>query len=316
MKLQTKFDVKPQGTRQIGYSSKILALGSCFVENIGEKLSYFKFTMLQNPFGILFHPISIEKFIKKTTKQIFFTKDDLFFINEQWHCFDAHSRLSHVDKLMALNQLNIAIEAANSFLKNTSHLIITLGTARVYRYKKSGKIVANCHKVPQNNFTKELLSVEQVSSSLQNIIKMVRAINPNLTFIFTVSPVRHLRDGFIENTRSKSHLLSALHQVIEKEAYAFYFPSYEIMMDELRDYRFYAEDMVHPSPIAINYVWEKFKKAWIDKNYFTIMDEVDTIQKGLAHRPIHPEGKQHLAFKEKLLQKMENLTQKVPAITW
>ncbi|MEP2689727.1 GSCFA domain-containing protein [Maribacter dokdonensis] len=283
----------------IDYSSQLLLLGSCFSENIGAKLSYYKFQGIQNPFGILFHPLAIERIIEKSVNQEFFTEEDVFNENEQWHSFDAHSSLSNPSKAQIIEDLNNAISRTSTQLNTASHIIITLGTAWVYRKTSSNKVVANCHKVPQSNFTKELLSVEEVVKSLKRVITFVQSLNPTVQFIFTVSPVRHLKDGFLENQRSKAHLIAAIHQVLNEDRVS-YFPSYELMMDELRDYRFYAKDMIHPNETAIEYIWEKFVEVWLASNTSSTMKKIEKIQKGMLHKPFNENSDQHQKFLVKL----------------
>lgn len=312
MVFQTHIPLKKQKHHLINYNSKLLLLGSCFSENIGNKLSYYKFQSEQNPFGILFHPKAIETFITKTTNKEKYTENDVFFHNERWHSFDAHSVLSSSSKKELLTSLNNNITSAFQQLKSASHVIITLGTAWVYREIATDTIVANCHKIPQKNFLKELLTVEEVSESLEVINSLIKSINPETTIIYTLSPVRHIKDGFIENQRSKAHLLSAIHQTNEPRNNTHYFPSYEIMMDELRDYRFYAEDMIHPNQTAINYIWEKFSEVWFSEEAIETMKEVETIQKGFAHKPFNPNSEAHLLFLKKLQQKKETLLQAFP----
>ena len=267
----------------IDYNSKIVSLGSCFAVNIGQKFDYFKFRNTTNPFGVLFHPLALEKFIGYAVENKHFTESDVFEHNELWHCFDAHSDLSHTDKDTLLSNLNSACSSANAKLKEASHLIITLGTAWVYRNLESGNLVANCHKAPQKQFTKELLSIDAIKQSLENIIKIAKQVNPDIHIIFTVSPVRHIKDGFTENQWSKANLISALHETINNEPQTTnYFPSYEIMMDELRDYRFYAEDMIHPTDVAVDYIWERFTEAYIAPQAQDTMKLTDSIQKGLS----------------------------------
>jgi len=314
MKLQTKIPLQSQPYNQIDYNSKVLLLGSCFVENIGEKLEYFKFQNTINPFGILFHPKAIERLITNAINEKEYTEADIFFHNERWHCFDAHSKLSNASKDMLLLQLNNALELTKNQLNTTTHVIITLGTAWVYNHIESDKIVANCHKVPQKQFKKEILSVDEITSSLENIEKQIRTINPKIQFIYTVSPVRHLKDGFVQNQQSKSHLITAIHQHISSNSS--YFPSYEIMMDELRDYRFYKEDMIHPNKTAINYIWKKFQQVWIAEETSIIMDGVDTIQKGLLHKPFNPNSDSHQQFLQKLEDKKSQIRNQFPHFTF
>ncbi len=299
----------------IDYNSKIISLGSCFTENIGEKFEYFKFQSEVNPFGIIFNPISIEKIIIRSIQEDYFAEKDIFFHNEAWHCFEVHSELSHPDKEEFLQRLNRIIESTHNQINESTHIIITLGTAWVYRNIESDNIVANCHKVPQKQFTKELLSVETIQQSLANIINLIAEVNKEVKFIFTVSPVRHIKDGFVENTLSKSHLISGLAKIVTQNlSKCSYFPSYEIMMDELRDYRFYAEDMLHPNQVAIDYIWERFFQTVITEGIYPTMEAVDSIQKALQHRPFNPNSESHLKFLDNLSLKISQLKEKQPTI--
>jgi len=305
----------PKSNTPIDYNSKIVSLGSCFAENMGNKFEYFKFQIETNPFGIIFNPVSIDKIIERVVGEKAFTEEDIFFYNERWHSFEVHSDLSHADKEQFLENLNQIFKATRQHLIDSTHIIITYGTSWVYRKIESDSIVANCHKVPQKQFTKELLSVENIENAIQNTIDLIKKINPNCHFIFTISPVRHLKDGFVENQRSKAHLITAIHDANCQEPMAnSYFPSYEIMMDELRDYRFYAEDMLHPNQVAIDYIWERFSESCIDANSFQTMKEVSEIQKGLLHRSFNPDSEQHLKFLSTLNQKIDVLTTKIPHI--
>ncbi|MBD0824876.1 GSCFA domain-containing protein [Aestuariibaculum marinum] len=304
MKFQTEIPLKQQTDNLIDYHSNLLLLGSCFVENIGEKFNYFKFKSLQNPFGILFNPKAIETLISRAVQNKKYTESDLIFHNEQWHCFDAHSKLSDTSKENLLDSLNEALHRTQERMHQATHIIVTLGTAWVYRFKETEAFVANCHKVPQNQFDKVLLTTDEVRESLISIKTMVQAANPKATIIFTVSPVRHIKDGYVQNTRSKSHLISAIHQLVNKKD-VFYFPSYEIMMDELRDYRFYNDDMLHPSALAVNYVWEKFSSVWISNKAQETMGMVRDIQKGMQHKPFNPDSEAHKTFLKRLDEKKE-----------
>ena len=313
MEFRTKIPIKPQEPK-IGYDSKILLLGSCFVENIGKKLEYYKFRTLQNPFGILFHPAAIGNFLQKVKSQHIFTEEDIFHHNERWHSFDAHSALSNGDKDKMLQDVNAAVEETYSFLKEASHVIITPGTAWGYKSLETGKTVANCHKLPQNNFTKALTDVKV---DLLECIEIIMLLNPEASIIFTVSPVRHLKDGFVENQRSKAKLIDAIQELIEIPplgARGLYFPSYEIMIDELRDYRFYKEDMVHPNSVAIDYIWQRFIQTWMSLETQNISEEVEKIQKGLAHKPFNEQSKAHQQFRNRLQQKIQELQAQYPGI--
>lgn len=312
MNFQTKIPLQRQSNNLIDYASNMLLLGSCFTENIGNKLSYYKFQNTLNPFGILFHPLAIEKLITRAINKDYYSDDEVFQYNEQWHCYDAHSQLSASSKEELLQSLNNAIDNTNEQITKSKYFIITLGTAWVYRHIESDTIVANCHKVPQKRFTKELLSVDEIQESLEATISLIQSVNRNANFIFTVSPIRHIKDGFVENQRSKSHLTAAIHQVVEPRKNRFYFPSYELMMDELRDYRFYAEDMIHPSLLAVNYIWERFKMVWIGENAMSTMDEVEIIQKGLEHRPFNSKSEAHQKFLQNLEGKKTKLQEQYP----
>ena len=316
MNLQTHIPFTKNISNLIDYNSKIILLGSCFSDNIGQKLSYHKFESILNPFGILFHPKAIESVIKNALCKKKYTEKDVFFLNERWQSFEAHSKLSSSSKEEIIEQLNKASVSINKAVKNSTHFIITLGTSWVYRFNESGEIVANCHKVSQNKFKKELLSVAEINKSLSLIISLIKEINPSISFIFTVSPVRHLKDGVIENQQSKSHLISALHQIIPIHKNSFYFPSYEVMMDELRDYRFYKEDMIHPNQIAINYIWEKFYENWLSDEALELKKEVIKIQRGLEHKPFNPNSEGHQQFLSSLQEKIKTLKKKYSHISF
>lgn len=318
MHFRTQIPV-PKSNFPIDYDSRIVSLGSCFAENIGVKLDYFKFHNCTNPFGILFNPVSLEKVLHRCLQLDFYTEKDIFFHNERWNCYEVHSELSNADKEEFLSRLNQTVTETHQQLKEASHCIITLGTAWVYRHLESGEVVANCHKVPQKQFAKELLSVAAIQDSLTTLITRLKSFNPGIQFIFTVSPVRHLKDGFVENQQSKAHLITALHHVLQtasNQNTSHYFPSYEMMMDELRDYRFYAEDMLHPNAVAIDYIWENFRQTMVAERSYPVMDTVDTIQKGLQHRPFHPDSESHVQFTANLKRKMALLQEKYPDITF
>lgn len=314
MIFQTQIPIKREDNNLISYHSKTLLIGSCFSENIGNKLAFYKFQTQQNPFGILFHPKAIENLISRAINSKFYTEKELVYNNERWHCFDAHSSLSASDKKTLLDNLNLALKNTKSYLENASHILITLGTSWVYRYLENDCIVANCHKIPQKKFSKDLLSVDEITSTLKKITSLIKSINKNANIIFTVSPVRHLKDGFVENNRSKAHLISAVHATVNSDMNSYYFPSYEIVVDELRDYRFYNEDMIHPNNIAINYIWEKFTATWFSEDSKPIMKDVETIQRGIAHRPFNEASEEHQKFLKNLQLKKAQLTKKLPFI--
>lgn len=284
--------------KPISHESKLLALGSCFAVNMGEKFSYYGFDCTVNPLGILFQPQAIEKALRYSVEGRRFSSDEIFQLNGRWNCFDAHSDMSRSTPEETLSALNDGIQQLSQRVQNASHIVITLGTAWQYRHR-SGKLVANCHKVPQTEFVKELDTVESIYQSLNRMFEMISSVNPQASVVFTISPVRHIKDGIVQNLRSKAHLITALHQFLEKGK-AHYFPAYEVLMDELRDYRFYASDMLHPSAQAVDYIWEKFTSAWISSDALPIMDEVASVRRAIAHRPFNPGSAEHSHFTAKL----------------
>jgi lysophospholipase L1-like esterase len=301
----------------IDYNSKLVSIGSCFAENIGEKLHYFKFQNTVNPFGIIFNTVSLEKIIRRCVEKRYFTDEDIFVHDDLWHCYEVHSELSNPDKNDFLTRLNSLIDVTNQQLTEATHVLITLGTSWVYQLNSNNEIVANCHKVPQKEFTKQLLSIAEIEESLQNIVSNITSVNNEAKFIFTVSPVRHSKDGFIENNVSKAHLISAIYKVVSQQPTTVnYFPSYEIMMDELRDYRFYANDMLHPSQQAIDFIWIKFFENYVNEQEFQTMQEICTIQKGLSHRPFNPNTEAHKKFLNALNQKIEAIRKQFPHIAF
>lgn len=293
-----------KSVKQIDYQSKVGLIGSCFVENIGTKLSYYKFDHFVNPYGILFNPIAIEKSVADIAQKRIYTKSDLVFKNERWHSLHHHSDFSNADEAQILKAINENIKKSYQTLKETSHLILTLGTAWVYHHVETDQLVANCHKIPQKNFIKRILSVTEIFKSLQNSIQLIQNLNPEVEIILTLSPIRHIKDGMLANNQSKAHLLTAIHQIVA-DLGVFYFPSYEIVMDDLRDYRFYTSDMLHPNQTAIDYVWDLFKKIWISEESIPIMEEVNQIQKALEHKAFNPNSEQHKLFLENLKQQQQ-----------
>lgn len=306
----------PKSSFPINYQSEVFLLGSCFAENMGDKFGYYKFQNVQNPFGIIFNPVSIEKLISRSIQKEYFTEADIFFHNEQWHCYDVHSKLSNTSKDTLLNTLNQLIDLTNKQLTSTSHIVITYGTSWVYKLNASSQLVTNCHKVPQKEFTKQLLSISEISEAVNSTVQHIYDANPKATIIFTVSPVRHIKDGFVENTLSKAHLISAIHQFLSHRAQSrcLYFPSYELLMDELRDYRFYEGDMLHPNTTAIDYIWEKFSHVWIGSEAYKTMSEIDCIQKGLLHKPFNPQTQAHKSFLQDLEARKQRIKTQFPHI--
>lgn len=317
MKFSTVVPVKAIN-KQITYDDKILSLGSCFAVNMSEKFKSFQFQSIVNPFGILFHPIAIERILEYASNGYEFTENDVFCYNEVWSSFIAHSDMNELEQDDIVTKLNVKLFDLQVALKESSVVAITFGTAWVYEHNETGVVVANCHKVPQFNFTKRLLTYQELLNSYLKIIKLVKEINPGIEIIFTISPVRHFKDGIVENQRSKSLLFTALHDAIEQVGVSSinYFPSYEIMMDELRDYRFYKADMLHPNEQAVDYIWERFVNAYIHPDMVAVMQKVQEVQKGLNHRPFNPTAEQHLVFLDTLIAKIDYLLEKYPFMSF
>ncbi len=285
----------------------ILCMGSCFAEHIGSKLTSFKFTSLLNPFGILYNPYSIASGLEQLSSNRIFSEEDLFEANGQWHSFDHHGHFSDPEKTKAIQNINLKIEEGFHFLKKTNRLILTFGTSNVFVYKKTQEIVANCHKVPNHEFERKALSIESILEKLNPIFDQLKNQNPDLEILLTVSPIRHIRDGLIENQRSKSRLLLACEQLSKKANFIHYFPSYEIMMDDLRDYRFYKEDMIHPSDLAINYIWDYFDQCFFSAETRDLNLKISKIINAVQHRPFHPESEEHQSFLNKQLKAIERI---------
>ena len=304
--------------KKITYDDKILCLGSCFAVNIGEKFKAYQFQQTINPFGILFHPKAIEKLVEYAVNGYTFTASDVFEHQEIWSSFVAHSDLNELEQEDIVTKLNVKLFDLQVALRESTFITLTFGTAWVYELKETGEIVANCHKVPNTQFSKRLLSYTEVVDSYQNILTLIRKVNSEAQVLCSISPVRHTKDGFVENQRSKSLLNAALHEALAsvQDAKMSYIPVYEVMMDELRDYRFYAEDLIHPNAMAIQYIWERFVTHYIDEEMYVVMKKVDEVQKGLNHRPFNPTAEQHLKFLDTLIEKIDDLLERYPFMSF
>lgn len=302
-------DISPS---KIDYNSTLFFIGSCFSDNIGGKVKSLKFNAITNPFGVLYNPTSVRNALEIIITKDYFTEADLENHNGLWISFYHHGSFSDVDKTTVLNRINSAIDSAHNYLKTAEHLFVTFGTARVYERKGLGNIVANCHKLPESNFTRRLLSVESIVSDYSIFINLLTTFNPNINIVFTVSPVRHWKDGANGNQLSKSTLLLAINQIVENHKSASYFPSYEIVMDDLRDYRFYKSDMLHPSDEAVQYIWEKFEDSFISSQTNTIIKRVQKIINAASHRPFNPNTQQHQIFIKSTLEKIQLFEKEFP----
>lgn len=298
----------------INHQTKILMIGSCFANNIGQRLLANKFNIILNPFGVLYNPISIAKAIDLLIEKKEFTENDLFFDKGQYHSFYHHSDFSDTDKTKCLNKINASLQQASQQIYEADLLSITFGTAYVYQYKETKEVVGNCHKLPTSAFERYRLSVDEITDRWIKIIDKLKSINQGLSIIFTVSPIRHLRDGMHDNLLSKATLLLAVDEIRKKSESTEYFPSYEIMLDDLRDYRFYAQDMVHPSEIAIDYIWNIFEQTYFNNETQNIIGDWQKLKKAIDHRPFNQGSPEHIYFLKQTLLKVESFSTKYPFI--
>ena len=295
---------------QISYNSNLMLIGSCFTSEIGAKLEEGKFSTIINPTGILYNPVSIADAIDLIISKRNIGEGDLLKFGNLWISLLHDSKFSSRDQHLASDRINTATEKAHDFLKGTDLLFVTFGTARVYRFNQSGKIVSNCHKIPAGEFSPELLEVEEITSRWSGLIDSITNFNKNLKLVFTISPVRHWKDGAHGNQISKSTLLLAVEKLMEHKAVLGYFPAYELVMDDLRDYRFYAEDMLHVSSRAVEYIWEKFKSCYMDTKTLSIYSEVCSITKAEKHRFLTDSDIGRRTFATTILNKISDLEKK------
>lgn len=294
-------------TCQLSYDNSLLLIGSCFTENIGQKLNYFRFRTEINPCGIVYNPLSVVNVLKMLEEDRRFTEEDLWENQGKWVSLYHHSSFASLRKEECLHAINTRLSQAAAFLKQTDYLLITFGTAWVYRHRSTGIIVSNCHKFPGTDFERFRLCKEEIVQLCQPLLNRLRERNPRLKVIFTVSPIRHWRDGAQGNQVSKAILLLATEELCRTVPQTYYFPAYEILMDELRDYRFYADDMLHPSAVAVEYIWEKFRDTWITPQIYDLMRRIDKLNKGLAHRPFFAGSAEYMNFKKRLSEEIQAL---------
>ena len=312
MQLTTSVEL-PKNLPSINHKDHLLLMGSCFAEHIGKKLtdSYFKVDV--NPFGILYNPLSVAKAITQLINKKQYNAEELFCHDDCWHSPMHHGCFSHPQPEVTLQNINERLEKGHHNLLQANWLLITFGTAYVYTQKESGDVVSNCHKLPEHIFDRSRLSVSDIVNKYTAIIEQLHIVNPNLKILFTVSPIRHIRDGMHANQLSKATLLLAIDQLCQLyPKICYYFPSYEIMIDELRDYRFYADDFVHPSTLSITYIWRQFSTLFFSVETKKIIEECEIIRKSLQHRPLHPESEEHKSFLNKIALKIEQLKRKYP----
>ena len=316
MQFRTTIELKPFD-RRIDHSQPILSLGSCFASNVAERLSRAKFCVTSSPTGILFNPESIaatlDRFdaVARGDNGALPAAEDLAYGNERWFSYDFHSDFSATDATDALAAMQEAVRHGAQALKDAQVVIITFGTAFVFRNKQSGDVVANCHKQPQALFQREMMSAEQIAA---RYISLMQGPFAGKQVIFTVSPVRHLADGLEQNSLSKATLRVAVDLIQKACPNAYYFPSYEIVMDELRDYRFYADDMTHPSRMAIDYIWERFGEVAFSDKTKALNERIERIVKASEHRPFNRNGQEYKAFCRTQREKITQLESEHPSV--
>lgn len=319
MEFRTIVDAAAMPLR-ISYTSPILLLGSCFAENIGQRLHHAKFEVLVNPFGIVYNPISLAQLLARLCADKPFVAGDLYQHGDIWLSFLHHGRFSSTDRQAALEQINEQYKAGVTLIRRADFLIITLGTMYYYCRQDTGQVVSNCHKLAADFFVRRAAGVDEVVAALRPVLGELRRINPTLKFIFTLSPVRHWKDGAVDNHYSKSVLMVATRLLCEElgSDVAYYFPAYEIMTDDLRDYRFYEADMLHPNTVAIAYIWEQFRAACIsnDKQTLALMGQIEKIRTAMTHRPHQVQSEAYKRFRLQQLDIVENLAACYPYMDW
>jgi hypothetical protein len=315
MKWQTAVII-PKSNFEINHDHKIISIGSCFSEHIGNIFHQYKFNIFLNPSGQLYNPFSIAKSIEIALNAKKYEESDLFFHTGLWHSFDHHSDYSHQQSEIVLQNVNSEIARLHKFINEADYLFITFGTAFYFHHISSNKHVANCHKVAAKEFERKLLNPETIIEVYNDLLGKLRLLNPKLHVVFTVSPVRYLSFGNLENSTSKGALFVALDAIFKSNSNASYFPSYEIIMDELRDYRFYSEDMIHPSHSSILHVWQRISEAFFNKETHDLLNKIEQINKALNHKPFNPESQEHLKFREQVGLKIADFKAKYPLLNF
>lgn len=310
----TTVKIEPSA-KKITHNSRLITIGSCFSEHIGQRLTESCFHVDLNPFGTLFNPISIKNSLVNLIENKHFTAENLFLNGSLWSSFSHSTLFSSTDVVSCLNNINSRIEAAHTQLLNADFLLITFGTAWVYELKQSGEVVSNCHKLAGEQFNKRRLSVEEIVNNYTELFNRIKAINPGFEIIFTVSPIRHWKDGAHANNISKSILHLAIEAMTEKFDFVSYFPAYEIQLDELRDYRFYDADMFHPNDVAIDYIWKRFSETYFKDETNALIKRLANYNKQLKHRPIHQESIEYTEFLKKIESERNALLSQHPFLS-
>ena len=315
MNLQTKITVAAPDFL-IDYNSRLMMLGSCFAENMGSKFSYYKFDVDVNPCGIIYNPLSVANVLRLIVEGKQFEKSDLRQVGGKWVSLYHHGAFSSTDPDECLRRINDRLTKATGELRTLDLLVITWGTAWVYRYTRENIVVSNCHKIPSQEFERSRLSVEDIVKEYLVLIGRLREINPGLRILFTVSPIRHWKDGAHGNQLSKATLLLAIDRLREELQHVYYFPAYEIVLDELRDYRFYADDMLHMSGFTVDYIWERFLYSFISPEVLGLMNQIGRVNKGVAHRPFDPQSEEYHRLVKKMLAEIAMISRSYPMIVF
>ncbi|MEM6726587.1 MAG: GSCFA domain-containing protein [Bacteroidota bacterium] len=314
MSFRTELHLSPSG-HPFDYGHRILAIGSCFVENIGQRLIDGKFDGLLNPFGISYNPIVLARQLDYFSGRLEFPADDFFVHQDEWHHFDLHGKWNDPDLAEIGKRLSSTIDRASEQVQEADWLILTLGTAHVFHHLESDQIVNNCHRLPGQQFERRLLSVSEMNTALSKSLEAILQVNPKIQVILTVSPVRYLRDGLVDSQRSKAHLITAVHQLCEELDRVVYFPAYELLLDDLRDYRFFDRDLAHPSGEAIDYIWEQFRGVYFSPETEKIYLDILKFRKLLQHN-VHGSAEAKQKFQAQVLGKLATLEQKYPMLDW
>lgn len=311
MNFRTQVEL-PEGKTEIRHTDRLMLFGSCFVENIGNVLLENKFRCNVNPYGILYNPLSISVALRQLLEGKVYTEADLFEVEGVWHSWMHHSTFSSSCPHECVETINRSLSEASSLLTETDWLVVTWGTSYVYFHQELGQVVGNCHKQPQRLFLRRRLEVEEIVDEWADLLDALRRRNPKLKILLTVSPIRHMKDGMHGNQLSKSVLLLAADKLCRTCPDCFYFPSYEIVMDELRDYRFYADDMLHPSGKAVEYIWECFSKTFFSAATFDVLKQWQEIRRGINHKPFDRESEAYRKFLSQIVLKIHQVKEKFP----
>ncbi|TAL71169.1 MAG: GSCFA domain protein [Bacteroidetes bacterium] len=313
MDLRTSFRIEPSRYK-ISYDDPVMFIGSCFASSIGSRLEMGRMPVMINPAGTVFNPVSVSHTIDTILSEKEFNQDDLYFHNGTYISFYHYTDFSSDDPVKVLEKINKKSKEAHKFLSNAKFLIVTLGTARVYKWKKTGLIVSNCHKIPADQFEPELLTVKEIVALWAKQLDRLHTLFPELKVIFTISPVRHWKDGAHGNQVSKSILFLAVEELLNHSVSPGYFPAYELLMDDLRDYRFYDDDMLHPSSTAVNYIWEAFSSCYLDNKTLNIWKEIVKITKACSHRFNNGPDINKQNFAKQILKQISEIESKISGI--